>query len=54
VSGQKQVTVTVSIGAAAPHKNSTKPETVLKAADLILYKAKKAGRNRVMIQNTSG
>ncbi len=52
-SGQKQVTVTVSIGAAAPHKNLTKPEGVLKAADQTLYKAKKAGRNRVMIQNTS-
>jgi diguanylate cyclase (GGDEF)-like protein len=45
--GHKGVTVTVSIGAAAPGKDLTSPEKVLKEADKILYKAKKAGRNRV-------
>jgi diguanylate cyclase (GGDEF)-like protein len=45
--GQKSVTVTVSIGAAAPGKDLTSPEKVLKQADKVLYKAKKAGRNRV-------
>jgi diguanylate cyclase (GGDEF)-like protein len=45
--GQKSVTVTVSIGAAAPGKDLTSPEKVLKEADKMLYNAKKAGRNRV-------
>ncbi len=48
-SNQKQVQVTVSIGVASPDKQRSTPEAVLKAADQILYKAKKAGRNRVMI-----
>lgn len=47
-SGQKQVKVTVSIGVAEPDKYATRPEKVLKAADKNLYKAKNAGRNRVM------
>jgi len=48
LSGQKQVQVTVSIGVAGSDKNLVDPEKVLKSADKILYKAKKAGRNRVM------
>jgi diguanylate cyclase (GGDEF)-like protein len=47
LSGLKRAKVTVSIGIAAPDKNLTDPETVLKAADRALYRAKKAGRNRV-------
>lgn len=45
--GQKKVKVTVSIGVAAPGKDVTTPERVLKEADRALYEAKKAGRNRV-------
>ena len=45
--GQKRAKVTVSIGVAAPDKAHTTPEKVLKAADKVLYQAKKAGRNRV-------
>ena len=45
--GQKRAKVTVSIGVAAPGKAHPTPEKVLKAADKILYQAKKAGRNRV-------
>lgn len=45
--GQKKVRVTVSIGVAAPGKDVTTPERVLKEADRALYEAKKAGRNRV-------
>ena len=45
--GQKKSKVTVSIGVAGPGKAHATPEKVLKAADKILYKAKKAGRNRV-------
>jgi diguanylate cyclase (GGDEF)-like protein len=47
LSGKKSARVTVSIGAAASGKDVTMPEEVLKEADRILYKAKKAGRNRV-------
>ena len=47
--GQNQDKVTVSIGVAEPSKRLTTPEKVLKSADRILYKAKKAGRNRVMV-----
>ena len=46
-SGQKKVKVTVSIGVAAPGKEAATPDKVLKEADRNLYKAKKAGRNRV-------
>jgi diguanylate cyclase (GGDEF)-like protein len=49
LSGLKKATVTVSIGVAAPDGNLANPEQVLKAADKALYKAKKAGRNRVKI-----
>ncbi|MCJ7594924.1 MAG: GGDEF domain-containing protein, partial [Desulfobacterales bacterium] len=45
--GEKRVKVTVSIGVAAPEKALTSPEKVLKDADKALYKAKRAGRNRV-------
>jgi diguanylate cyclase (GGDEF)-like protein len=47
---RKTVFVTVSIGIAEYGGNQTKPEKVLKAADKILYKAKRLGRNRVEIQ----
>jgi len=47
LSGLKRVKVTVSIGVAELDKNHNNPEKVLKAADRRLYKAKKAGRNRV-------
>ncbi len=42
-----QVTVTVSIGLAAPDKHTTEPNAVIKRADEALYKAKENGRNRV-------
>lgn len=43
----KQVKVTVSVGVASPNGESNSPEKVLKAADKLLYKAKRAGRNRI-------
>jgi diguanylate cyclase (GGDEF)-like protein len=46
VLASNQVKVTVSIGLASPAGQATNSETVIKAADKKLYKAKKSGRNR--------
>ena len=43
----KMLSVTVSIGVAEPSDQLATPRAVLKAADEALYRAKKAGRNRV-------
>jgi len=43
----RQVSVTVSIGAAQHTERLDTPEKVIKSADKALYRAKKAGRNRV-------
>lgn len=43
----KKVSVTISIGVADKSAGKETPEDVLKKADEALYKAKKAGRNRV-------
>ena len=44
---EKVLSVTVSIGLAAPSEKHRTPREVIKAADEALYRAKKAGRNRV-------
>ncbi len=44
----KRLKVTVSIGAAARSPKYSRPEEVLAAADKALYRAKRAGRNRVI------
>jgi diguanylate cyclase (GGDEF)-like protein len=44
---EKILSVTVSIGAAAPRGEDVPPAQVLKAADEALYRAKKGGRNRI-------
>jgi diguanylate cyclase (GGDEF)-like protein len=46
---KKTVSVTISIGVATSSKELDSPEKVIKAADAILYKAKKAGRNCVKV-----
>jgi diguanylate cyclase (GGDEF)-like protein len=44
---QKKVSVTVSIGVAEPDRTHGTPDQVVKAADAALYRAKRAGRNRL-------
>ena len=46
-SAEKVLSVTVSIGLAEPTDKHRTPREVIKAADEALYRAKKAGRNRV-------
>ena len=41
--------ITISVGIACPDKNNPTPEEALKRADNALYKAKKSGRNRVVL-----
>lgn len=48
VSGTESLNVTVSIGVASI-ANSQSPQDVMKAADKALYKAKKNGRNQVIV-----
>ena len=43
----KVLSVTVSIGVAAPGNGAVTPHQVVKAADAALYRAKQAGRNRL-------
>jgi diguanylate cyclase (GGDEF)-like protein len=45
--GDQQISVTVSIGAAEPSGRHRSVEQVLQAADQALYRAKQSGRNRV-------
>jgi len=42
------ISVSVSIGVAGPNTRRKSPETVLRAADNALYRAKSAGRNRLV------
>lgn len=47
----KEVNVTISIGLAEPDAQYSTPEQVIKFADEGLYKAKKAGRNKLIVSN---
>ncbi len=44
------ISVAVSIGVAGPNARHSTPDTVLRAADRALYRAKNAGRNRVVAE----
>lgn len=45
--GKKKAVVTVSIGVADSDRHDSTPDKVIEAADTALYRAKRAGRNRV-------
>jgi diguanylate cyclase (GGDEF)-like protein len=47
--GEQVLPVTISLGLASFPEDGTTRESLLKAADKALYKAKEAGRNRVMV-----
>lgn len=47
--GEKQVSVTISIGVAERNGNYNTPDHVVKAADQALYRAKSNGRNQVAV-----
>jgi two-component system cell cycle response regulator len=47
--GSKALDVTVSIGLSAYHPSMTGPEDLLKKADEALYRAKREGRNRLVV-----
>jgi diguanylate cyclase (GGDEF)-like protein len=47
--GEKELTVTISVGVASfPSEGVDSPSALLREADVALYRAKEAGRNRVM------
>jgi diguanylate cyclase (GGDEF)-like protein len=48
-SGDKAVEMTVSIGVAVFTEHGDNPESLIKSADGALYKAKKGGRNKVVL-----
>jgi diguanylate cyclase (GGDEF)-like protein len=47
--GRGRVAITVSIGVAEPDAAGAQPEDVIRAADQALYRAKRGGRNRVVV-----
>ena len=49
--GNQQISVTVSIGAAEPNGRQRSVEQVIQAADQALYRAKQSGRNRVELSS---
>jgi diguanylate cyclase (GGDEF)-like protein len=53
--GQGPIGITVSIGVASTSEHESEPEALVRNADTALYRAKKAGRNRVVaFESASG
>ncbi|MDV3250614.1 PleD family two-component system response regulator [Devosia sp. BK] len=49
IKGQRPLTVTVSVGVSFNETLADTPESLIKRADLALYRAKREGRNRVIL-----
>jgi diguanylate cyclase (GGDEF)-like protein len=49
IAKRKKVAITVSIGVAEPDEPGADPDEVIRAADQALYRAKRAGRNRIAV-----
>ncbi len=47
--GRGRVAITVSIGVAEPEVGGVEPDDVIRAADQALYRAKRGGRNQVVV-----
>jgi diguanylate cyclase (GGDEF)-like protein len=47
--GRGRVAITVSIGVAEPEPGGSDPDDVIRAADQALYRAKRGGRNQVVV-----
>jgi diguanylate cyclase (GGDEF)-like protein len=41
--------ITISVGVASTGEHDEEPESLVRSADTALYRAKKAGRNRVFV-----
>jgi two-component system cell cycle response regulator len=48
IGAQRQLSVTVSAGVTLNEARSDTPESLIKRADVALYRAKREGRNRVV------
>jgi two-component system cell cycle response regulator len=48
IGAERQLAVTVSAGVTLNEARSDTPETLIKRADVALYRAKREGRNRVV------
>jgi len=48
VGGGRSLTITISLGVAFNEADTDVPETLIKHADIALYRAKREGRNRVV------
>jgi two-component system cell cycle response regulator len=49
VNSSRPLVVTVSVGVSFIESQVDTPETLIKRADLALYRAKREGRNRVIL-----
>ncbi len=47
--GRRTLSITVSMGVAEPDEAGADPDDVIRAADQALYRAKRAGRNRICV-----
>ena len=51
IHNNQQIKVTISVGATTYAKDMRVPSDLIEKADAALYKAKKTGKNKVVIEN---